>query len=70
MPYGLIVLLFSIALVTVFVFVTEASNWTKGVVAGLFLVSFAWRYGFYLRAALAVGICLYFTFLKARFDEG
>lgn len=69
-PYGLLLLLFSVALVIVFVCVTEASNRAKAVVGGLFLVSFAWRYGFYLRAVLSVGLCLYFTFLKARFDQG
>jgi len=70
MPYGLIVLLVPVALVAVCVFVTEASIWSKALVAGLLLVSFAWRYGIYLRVALAVFLSLYFTCLKSRSERG
>jgi hypothetical protein len=66
MPYGLIVLVAVIALVGVYVFVAEASFWSKALVAGLLLVSFAWRYGMFLQVALGVYLSLYFTFLKAR----
>jgi hypothetical protein len=48
----------SIALAGVYVFAAEASFWSKGLVAGLLLVSFVWRYGFFLRVALGVFICL------------
>jgi hypothetical protein len=65
MPYGLIVLVASIALVIVYVLVTEAPLWSKALVAGLLLLSFAWRYGFFLRVALGISLVLYFTHLKA-----
>ena len=69
MPYGLIVLVASIALTVVYVFVTDASYWSKALAAALLLVSFAWRYGFYLRAGLGVVLALYFTYLKARWEH-
>ena len=67
MPYGLIVLVASIALTGVYILVTDASYWSKALVLVLLLVSFGWRYGFFLRVALGVFLCLYFTYLKARF---
>jgi hypothetical protein len=66
MPYGLIVLVASIALVVVYVFVSEASSWSKCLVARLLLFSFVWRYGMFLQVALGVCLSLYFTYLKAR----
>ncbi len=70
MPYGLIVLAGSIALVAVFVFVTDASFWLKALAVGLLLLSFAWRYGMYLQVALGVVLSLYFTYLKSRSERG
>ena len=67
MPYGLIVLAASIALVAAYVFVTDVSYWLKALVAGLLVFSFLWRYGFFLRVALGVSISLYFTYLKSRY---
>jgi hypothetical protein len=69
MPYALIVLVASIALTVVYVFVTDASYWSKALVTALLLVSFTWRYGFYLRAGLGVFLALYFTYLKARWEH-
>jgi hypothetical protein len=69
MPYALIVLVASIALTVVYVFVTDASYWSKALVTALMLVSFAWRYGFYLRVGLGVFLALYFTYLKARWEH-
>jgi len=69
MPYALIVLLASIALTIVYFFVTDASYWSKALVTALLLGSFAWRYGFYLRAGLGVLLALYFTYLKARWKD-
>jgi len=69
MPYALIVLAASIALTGVYVFVTEASYWSKALVTALLLVSFAWRYGLFLRVALGVFLALYFTYLKARWEH-
>ena len=66
MPYGLIVLVVSIALTGVYVFATEASFWSKSLMAGLLLVSFVWHYGFFLRAALGIFLSLYFTYLESR----
>ncbi len=66
MPYALVVMVASIALTGVYVFATEASWWSKGLVAVLLLASFAWRYGLFLRVALGVFLALYFTYLKAR----
>ena len=70
MPYGLIVLVASIALTVVYVFVTDASYWSKALVTALLLVSFAWRYGFFLRVALGVFLSLYCTYLKSRSEGG
>ena len=69
MPYALIVLADSIALTGVYVLVTEASYWSKALVTALLLVSFAWRYGLFLRVALGVFLALYFTYLKARWEH-
>jgi hypothetical protein len=65
-PYGSIALIAAIALVGVFVFVTKTPLWSKSLVVILLGVSFAWRYGFLLQAALAVCLSLYFTYLKSR----
>jgi len=70
MPYGFIVLVATIALAVVYVFVSEASLWSKGLVTGLLLLSFVWRYGFLLQTALGVLLCLYFTYLKAQSGRG
>jgi len=70
MAYTFIVLVASIALTAVYVFATEASYWSKGLVVGLLLLSFAWRYGLFLRAGLGLFLCLYFTYLKSRSDRG
>jgi hypothetical protein len=56
----------SIALAGVYVFATEASFWSKALVAGLLLVSFVWRYGLFLQVALGIFLSLYFTYLKSR----
>ena len=69
MPYGFIVMVASIALAGVYVFAAEASFWSKGLVAGLLLVSFVWRYGFFLRVALGVFLSLFFTYLKSRSER-
>lgn len=66
MPYGLIVLVASIALTAVFVSVTEAAYWWKALVVGLLMFSFLWRYGTFLQVALGGSLSLYFTYLKAR----
>jgi hypothetical protein len=66
MPYGLIPLIASIALTGVYVFVAEASFWSKALVAGLLGVSLVWRYGLFLQVALSVFLLLYFTYLKSR----
>lgn len=66
MPYGLIALIASVALTGVYVFVTEASFWSKALVAGLLVVSLVWRYGLFLQVALSVFLLLYFTYLKSR----
>jgi hypothetical protein len=65
-PYGLIVVVCSIALSGVFVFATEASRWSKALVVGLLAFSFYWRYGLFVQVAVGVTISLYFTYLKAR----
>ena len=69
MPYGLIVTVAAIALTGVYVLVTEASYWSKALVVALLLVSFGWRYGLFLQVALGVFLCLYFTYLKARWEQ-
>lgn len=66
MPYGLIVLVGSVAFTGAFVSATKASCWWKAVVVGLLVTSFFWRYGLFLQAGLGVGLSLYFTYLKAR----
>ena len=66
MPYGLIVMVASIALAGVYVFAVEASFWSKALVAGLLLLSFMWRYGLFIQVALGVSLSLYFTYLKSR----
>ena len=69
MPYGLIVLFASIALGAVYVFVTDTPVWSKVLVAGLLLFSFALRYGLFLRVALSIFLSLYLAYLKARSDH-
>jgi hypothetical protein len=66
MPYGLIVMVASIALAGVYVIASEESFWSKALVVGLLLVSFVWHYGFFLRLALGIVLSLYFTYLKSR----
>ena len=66
MPYGWIVMVATFGLAGVYIFGTDASLWSKALVTGLLLVSFLWRYGFFLRVALGVLLCLYFRYLKAR----
>jgi hypothetical protein len=66
MPYGLIALAASIALTALYVFVTEASSWSKALVVGLLVVSLLWRYGLFLQVALGILLSLYFTDLKSR----
>ena len=66
MPYGLIVLVASIALTGVFVFVTDASYWWKALVLALLVLSLLWRYGVFLQVGLGVSLSLYLTYLKAR----
>jgi len=66
MAYGLIVLVASIALTAVYVFVTHAPCWSKALVVALLLVSFAWRYGLFLRVALGIFLSFYFVYLKSR----
>ena len=68
MPYGLIVTVAAIALVGVYVCVTQASNWSKALVTAVLLVSFAWGYGFYLQLGLGVFLAFYFTYVKARWQ--
>ena len=78
MPYGIIVVLASIALVAYFVFVTEASWITKAVVSALFIFSFAscrgWiaidsLIGFLLLVALSVFIIFYRAWHEAGSGE-
>jgi hypothetical protein len=66
MAYGLIVLIAAIALTGVYVLATDAAFWAKALVLVLLLGSFAWRYGFFLRVALAIYLSFYFTYCKAR----
>jgi hypothetical protein len=66
MPYGLIVTVVAVALSAVYVFASEESTGSKGLVAGLLAVSFLWRYGIFLRVGLGVGLSLYFTYVKSR----
>ena len=66
MPYGLIVLVAAIAFTGVYVFVTEASYWSKALVVVLLLASFVWRYGMFLQVTLGIFLSLYFTYLKSR----
>jgi hypothetical protein len=69
MPYGLIVLVASVALTGVYVFATDAFFWSKSLMAGLLLLSFMWRYGLFLRVAIGVFLSLYFTYLKSRWER-
>jgi hypothetical protein len=66
MPYGLIVLVVSFALIGVYVFVTDVSWWLKALFVGLLLVSLEWRYGLFLQVGLSLCLSLYFRYLKAR----
>ena len=65
MPYGLIPLIVSITLTGVYVLMTEASFWSKGLVAGVLGVSLVWRHGLYLQVALSVFLLLYMKYLKS-----
>lgn len=65
MAYGFIPLIASIALTAVYVFVAEVAFGSKALVAGLLIVSSAWRYGLFLLVVLCVFLLLYFTFFKA-----
>jgi len=69
MPYTLIVTIAAIALAGVYVCVTEASFWSKGLVTGVLLASFLWRYGFFLQEGLGVFLAYYFTYYKARWQK-
>jgi hypothetical protein len=69
MPYALIVTVAAIALAGVYVFLTESSFWSKGLVTVLLLVSFAWGYGFFLQVGLGIFLALYLTYLKARWQD-
>jgi hypothetical protein len=66
MPYRPIALVASIALTGVYVVVTEASRWSKALVVALLLLSFLWRYGLFLQAALNIYSPLYFRYPKSR----
>ena len=66
MSYGFIVTVLSIALALTYIFVSEASIWSKVLVAGLMVLSFVWQYGFFLRVAVGIFLALYFAYLKAR----
>ena len=69
MPYGFVPLIASITLTAVYVFVAEASFWSKALVAGLLVASLVWRYGVFLQVALSVFLLLYFTYLKSRSER-
>jgi hypothetical protein len=66
MPYGLIVLVASIALTGVFVFMSDAAYWWKALVVGLLVLSFLWRYGMFPQVGLGVSLSLCFKYFKAR----
>jgi len=75
MPYGLIVLVASVALVAYFDFATEASWITKAVVSGIFIFSFASCFGWiavnsliglFLLVALSIFIIFYRLVQQAR----
>ena len=70
MPYGVIVLVASITLTGLYIFLTDASYWSKALVVALLLASFAWRYGLFLQVALGIFLSLYFTYLKSRSERG
>jgi hypothetical protein len=70
MPYGFIVTVAAFAITGVYVFATDVSVWLKTLFAGLLLVSLVWRYGLFLQAALGVCLSLYFTYQKARYNNG
>jgi membrane protein implicated in regulation of membrane protease activity len=69
MPYALIVTVAAIGLTGVYVCLTEAPFWSKGLMMALLLVSFAWSYGFYLQVGLGVFLAFYFTYLKSRWQD-
>ncbi len=70
LPYGLIVLAASVGLAIVYVCVSQASIWSKVVVAGLMVFSFVWRYGMWVQVAVGIFLSLYFIYLKSRSDHG
>ena len=69
MPYALIVTVAAVALAGVYVCVTEASFWSKGLVTVVLLASLVWRYGFFLQMGLGVFLAYYFTYHKARWQK-
>ena len=78
MPYGLIVLFASVALVAYFVFVTDASWIAKVVVSGIFIFCMASRFGWiacnplvrlFLLVALSVFILFYRTWQQAKIGK-
>ena len=70
MPYGLIVTVAAIALAGVYVFLTESSFWSKGLVTLLLLASFEWRCGFFVQVGLGMFLAFYLKYLKARWRDG
>jgi len=75
MPYGLIVLFTSVALIAYFVFMTDACWITKVVVSGIFIFCLASRFGWiacdplvtlFLLVALSVFIIFYRTWQQAK----
>jgi len=69
MPYGLIVMVASVALTGMFILVSGASYRSKVLVVTLLVVSFAWRYGLFLQVALSIFLSLYFTLLRSRSER-
>jgi hypothetical protein len=79
LPYGLIVLVASIALVVYFDFVTEASWINKAVVSVLFLFTFtpfiySWTHstlplGLFLRVAVGIYIIFYWKWQAAKLGK-
>jgi hypothetical protein len=66
MPYYLIVLVAVISLTSAFVFAADVALWLKATVVGLLVLSFFWRYGFFVQVAIGMALSLYLTYLKAR----
>jgi len=66
MPYGLIILVITLALAGKYVFAAEVSRWLKALIVGLLLLSLEWPHGVFLRLGLSLYIALYFIYMKAR----